>query len=857
MYRNVYYDNRHKEIILWTWNEQGDRITRRIPYKPYLYIEKLGAKDATSIYNTPLQRMDFKNQIERKTFVKNVGISRLFYNIDCDHQFLLDEYNCLNESPDFNKYALRIFYLDIETYSPAEFPHPEYAKDQINLITIYDSLNDKYHTWGLNKQFKTTKSNSIYYNCSTEKELLTKFIKFWENNYPDVISGWNINGFDIPYLITRITNVLGEDYALSLSPVNRMFKQENVNKNIGGKKGIRWRIYGLTCLDYMDVYITFNREKRASYSLNYISDIELGDSKIKFNATSLTQLADTDWQKFVEYNIKDVELVTKLEDKLQYLKMCRALAYTGLAPLEAALGTITVVTGAIALEAKKENKIIPTMPGKDVAPYEGGYVMDPLRGLKEGVIIYDANSLYPNTIITCNISPETKIGKIIEIDKEKDIVRLELINKKEYLCTQAKLAEIIKEKKLAISKSRVLFSQLEKGLCPKIIDRLYARRVSDKQKIKSLNKQNLKLDENSDEYKTNEIEINRLDINQHIIKIFLNRIYGSFANKFSPLFDVDIASSITKTGQSVIKAAGKISQKFAIEKYGINESLLNYVDTDSVHLCIAPIINKLEIPFEINKKINPKVYEIADELEKYINTKISEWGENKLNSIDPRFVFKRESMCDISLYIEKKRYILHVMDAEGIPVDKLKFTGVQYNSTSTPKKIKEMTKKIVDTIFREKKKDSVDQIYFESYDKFHKLNIADLAKTTGIKNLDKFDDKSNSLTNFKKGTPAHVRAALIYNRLLDINNLSNKYEKITSGNKIKWFYTKTNNKYNITKVAYIDEFPPELNIEIDKEKMFETLLLKEINRFYTAIGWVLKHPKSKTEVDIFDMFGAN
>lgn len=577
-YRNICYDNKTKSINLWTWNESGDRVFLEIPFKPYIYLESQTIKDAVSLYNTPLRKMEFNNQYERYKYINECGIKRVFYNLQAEQQFLIENFSKINTTPDFTKYPLKVFFLDIETYSPDEFPNPMIAKDPINVITIYDTLSQTYYSWGLKKDYQAG-PNVVYTKCDTEYNLIKKFIEFWCKDYPDIVSGWNIENFDIPYLINRTNNVLGEEYVKMFSPVSQVYSKENVVKRFG-KIDSKWHIKGVSLLDYMEVYKVFSRSPRESYALNAIGEVELGEGKLSYNATSLSKLADDNWQLFVDYNIQDVTLLIKLEEKLKFLELSRMLSYLGLTQFESSLGTITVVTGAVACKALERNLIIPTFSTSDKAEYAGGYVKDPDRGLKEDIISFDANSLYPNTIITLNISPETKLGKII--DRENDEVTIQLVNGKQYKLSQDKLLAFIEKEKICLSKAGILFTQKSRGIYPEIIEGIYQDRVKNKKDLTQHKKDIKHCKEGSEKYIEHKKMINHLDINQYTLKILLNRMYGTFANKHSPFCDIDLAGSITLTGQACIKQASDIVDNHAKEKYGITRSLSTYSDTDSV-----------------------------------------------------------------------------------------------------------------------------------------------------------------------------------------------------------------------------------------------------------------------------------
>jgi len=856
-YRHIHYNARKRSYRLWTWDKNtGERIKIDKPFKPYLYIETAdqSSANANSIYNTPLRKIQFDNSFERNKYIKESGIKRIFYNLPIEQQILIDEFGEENSKQEFSQYPLKVFSLDIETDSPNAFPEPTEARDPVQLITVHDSLTNTYHTWGLGHDFYPKEDNVKYYQCVTETDLLRSFIRFWRKDFPDIVTGWNICGFDIPYLINRINNVLGGEAASALSPVDDIYKRENVLLQFG-KMGTRWHIRGLSIIDYMDAYMTFSRAKQESYKLDHIGEVELGKGKLAYNATSLSDLANKNWEQFVEYNIQDTRIIVELEKKLQFLMLVRMLAYLGMTNFEAALGTVSIVTGALALQALSKGMIIPTFPKNEVEPYDGGFVKIPQKGLHEGVVSFDANSLYPNTIITLNISPETKVGKILKT--KEDSVELLLSNDKRYTLTLEQFKKFITQQEIAISKANILFSQKHKGFCPELVDIIYADRVKDKKELKSLRlKRNkllaeLKALENNPHIIVNkkmgtkeEIEkelsgtdkrINDLDILQFTKKILLNRLYGTFANKYSPFCDVDIASSITLTGQAVVKQAAEIGHEFA-KNNGLDEDINIYSDTDSIYISFKNLLKHKGIDLTESGKITKAAYSLIEDFGKFLNTSITSWSQQTLNTKDSRFLFKREAICDAAIFFEKKkRYILHILDDEGIACNKTKYIGVEVASTGTPAKVKPLIKKIIKTVLETKDYHATQKAYREAFDKFKKLNITEMAFPRGIKNLEEYAKRADGFT-VGKGTPIHCKAAIYYNKLIKDLGIDNKYETIHSGDKIKFFYT-DKNKYGISVIGFLQQYPIEFEITANYEKMFEKTVFSSVERLYDALGW--------------------
>ena len=844
MYRHATYDPSNKAIRLATWSETGERITVSRSYNPYLYIETNGHHDEVSLYNTKLKKKIFNSSKERRNYAERDGNTRIFHNFTCSQQFLIDEFSTQIDNPDFVKHPLKIFYLDIETYSPNEFPEPSLAKAPVNMITIYDNLSDKFHSFGLGEY--ESHDNVIYHHCKTEVVLLQRFLEFFQQDYPDIVTTWNGEIFDIPYLVHRINRILGEDESKKLSPYRNIIAKEIFTKF--GKQAEKFYIEGIANLDYMNVYKKFCPSQRESYSLGSIGSLELGESKIEYEESNLSSLADKNWKQFVEYNIQDVKLLIKLEEKLHYLNILRSLSHVGLTNLETAMSTISIVAGAVAIQAKKNNKIIPTFPHKedDGVTIEGAFVSEPQRGFHDAIISFDANSLYPNLIRTCNMSPETKIGNIIEEDGK---FILNHLSGKKYELTKEKFKLFVEKEKLAITKIGTLFSQKEIGLVPQIVAENYKKRVDIKKQLNKLKRELLNTEKDSKDWKEKKKLESILNNKQYALKILMNSIYGAFANNFFFLSDRDIARSITMTGQSVIKKANDFIEEFFV-KQGINEEDLKtkpptiYNDTDSVYLGIQRLIEKNNI--KLLKKdgtLAPEAEKLISALEKDINENIKNWAKKELNSENPTLEFKRESICDVGIFIQKKRNVLHVIDEEGVPCNKTKYTGIEVVRSTMTKEVKDFNKKIIETMLQTRDPSRTNIIIEQIYEEFQNKSESDISFVVGIKNYEKYADSCNDLTTVK-GMPVHVKAAYYYNYFVKKLSLNTKYEKITSGDKIRYYYVQQPNKYAVGAIGFKDRLPDEIKNEfpMDKEKQFEKLVTETMRKLFEPVGWEIREP---------------
>lgn len=850
-FRNIYFNNKLGAIQLWTWDDTGKRVEVVTSFEPYLYIESNNHSDAKSIFQQSLKKLSFKNNYERKKFIDGSNITKVYHNLPPEQQFLLDTYK-EGISTDF---PLKIFYLDIETYTKdRKFSTPEDATDPINLITIFDSLSQRFYTWGLKKNFSTITEDVVYVKCSDEEELLELFLKFWKKDYPDMVTGWNSNGYDIPYIINRIKKLLGDDAAAKLSPVNKIWLKENASVNLKGQKQDRWLIYGLSHLDYMDVYKTFALGDRESYSLNYIADYELKEQKVAYNTVSLSDLADTDWTTFVDYNIQDVRLLIKLEDKLKYLKLIQNLSYKGFVSFERAMGKVQLITGAVANQAMKDGMVIPTYNVQHYKQaFEGGYVKEPVPNLYENIVSFDANSLYPSVMLTLNISPETKIGRINNVDENS--YHILLTNGKVVSLLKEKFEKLLSRESLSYSKAGVLYSQKFKGVIPKFIDNLYAQRIEAKNEM--LRFQKLQAEE-TDKYKKDSYK-ERIQDNKtlsEVYKVVLNSCYGIFSQIYSPLFDIDHAESITLTGQETVKKGAHILHEKAISD-GVEcsfEDICKYQDTDSIYIDITKILDFYKTPLHINNKITEKSHQIIKEYGIYLDNEIQKWAVSELNSADPRFVFKREKICDVVVLQKKKFYILHILDSEGVPVNKFEYKGIEVAKSTMSKAVKDLIKSNIEISILSRDKAKAEKLFYQAYETFCAMDEEQIAFRKKVNNYDKGESGFVD-GKFAKGTPFHTKSAVNYNKLLEKLGIDNRYLKIGNGNKFKFFYC-DKNLYGYKSIGFFEAYPKEFDgiIKPDYRVMFEKLISPVINRVYSTIGWPKLTAGKQSVTDLYELF---
>jgi DNA polymerase elongation subunit (family B) len=855
MYRNIVYNGREQKVTLFTWDEAGKRIHYDCSFSPYLYVED-SKGEKTSIYGTKVKRKTFRSNFERRKFIADSGIKRLFENLSPAQQFLVDMFWKDNESESFSQNPIRTIFIDIETYSPNAFPDTQDPRDPINVITCYDTLSKKYTTFGTKKITKKLDDNINYITCKGERELFSKFIDYLEKDYPDIISGWNSEFFDIPYIINRCERVMGEEYVRRLSPLSNVYAR--LVKGKFGKDSNRYYIDGVSCIDYLDIYRKFCLTMRESYKLDAIAELELGENKVDYGDIDLATLADTDWDKFVEYNIHDVRLLVKLEEKLQYISLLRMLAYIGLTTFEGALGSISLLTGVLCIRARYNKEVMATfVRGGDSGTNPGAFVSEPLRGFQNYFVSFDAASLYPSIMMSLNMSPETKVGRF---RKTKD-GNFEVLHTsgKTFTLPPDKFSLFLKKEQCCLSKADIIFTQKKKGIVCKFLEENFDKRALTRKEHKSVLKEMESLDKRSSQYKDLKFRAQFLDTKQLTQKIVLNSLYGAFGNKNSPFGDDDIAASVTLTGQSIIKQANTILRTFlenSIDDLTQKEKdeCNIYGDTDSVFFSIKSFITR-GLTFEEDGEITQGVYELLDRIETNLNSNINQWCKRNLLSQSPRINFKREKLCDVGMFLQKKRYAVRIRDNEGQKCCKFKYTGVEVVRSTMPNAIKPYAKKIIETMMITQSNAETNTCLNDAYNTFKGLSPEEIAFVMGVKGYDKYASQCKEF-NIPKRMPIHVKSAYYHNHITRNIFNDNKAELITSGDKVRYLYLQLPNKFNIESIGFKYEYPKEFMdmFKIDYDRMFEKILFQSISRFYDSVGWRIRKPTDNVRVELFDLF---
>ena len=721
----------------------------------------------------------------------------------------------------FDISKIKVTTIDIEVASENGFPDVESSAEEVLLITLQDYNTKQINTWGLGK-FDNQQSNVNYRSFDNEHDLLNAFIHWWmiEENTPEVITGWNSELYDIPYLVRRIDRILGEKLMKRMSPWGLVTESETY---ISGRKHISYDIGGISQLDYLKLYkwspATSNQE---SYRLDHIATVELGQQKLDHSEfDTFKDFYTKGWQKFVEYNIKDVELVDRLEDKMKLIQLAITMAYDAKANYSDVFSQVRMWDTIIYNYLKKRNIVIPPNVRSDKdSKYAGAYVKEPIPGVYDWVVNFDLNSLYPHLIMQYNISPETLVE-----ERHPSVTVDKILNQE---------IDFQSYENYAVCANGAMFRKDVRGFLPELMEKIYNERVVFKKKMITAKQQYEKK-----KTKQLEKEIARCNNIQMARKIQLNSAYGAIGNQYFRYFKLANAEAITLSGQVSIRW---IEEK--INKY-LNRILktdgVDYViasDTDSIYLNMGPLVKTV---YDGKEKTTESIVSFLDkvakvELEKYIESCYQELADY-VNAYDQKMQMKRENIADRGIWTAKKRYILNVWDSEGVRYDepKLKMMGIEAVKSSTPAPCRQMIKDGLKIMMSGTEDEVIDYID-KCRSQFKKLPPEQIAFPRTASDVRKYRSHSDI---YVKGTPIHIRGALLFNHYIKEKNLTNKYSLINNGEKIKFIYLKKPNIIRENIISFIQDFPTELGLDkyIDYELQFEKSFLEPLKSILDAIGW--------------------
>ena len=821
------------KFILFRGVENDKRVRRKIEYNPTFYLQSQEQSEFTTLageYVKPIQPgtiSDCREFLERYESVDNFPI---FGNNRYEYAFIADHYPD-DILWDINK--VTIAYLDIEVGSENGFPEPRDANESITAITI--KLKGNYFVFGCGDYIKH-RDDVHYAKCRDEHDLIRRFIDFWSRFHPDVISGWNIKTFDIPYLVNRITKLLGEDEAKKLSPWNRLSLREAMIMN---REHQVYEMLGIATLDYIELYRKFTYSQQESYRLDNIAHVELGEKKLDYSEfETLHQLYKQDYQKFIEYNIKDVELVEKLEDKMKLIELALTLAYDNKVNYDDVFTQVRMWDAIVYNYLLKKKIVIPQMKrGSKSSQYEGAYVKDPICGMHEWVASFDLNSLYPHLIMQYNISMETLVDPKKYNDNMRGFISNNNINVEALLAQQIETS-VLKDLDVTVTPNGQLFSIKKQGVMPEIMDNMYKDRTRYKKLALEAKKKIETVLDDKNQVQYLEKQVARYNNLQLAKKVTLNSAYGALGNQYFRFFDIRIAEGITTAGQLSIRwIENKINEYMNKLLKTDGEDYVIASDTDSIYLNMGPLIQKLYPDTSDTKKVIKFMNKVCDDkIQPFIDASYEELKEY-VNAFQQRMEMKRESLADKAIWTAKKRYILNVHDSEGVAYakPKLKIMGLEAVKSSTPSACRTKIKEAI-TIIMTQTQDDLHKFIETFREDFKKLPIEDIAFPRSVNGLSEYADAANI---FKKGTPIHVKGALVYNHFLRTLKLNKRYQEIQEGEKIKFIYLKQPNIFNNNTLAFISGLPKQLGADqyIDYDLQFEKSFLEPLDIILSSIDW--------------------
>ena len=804
--------------------ENGRHFATREKFYPTLFVPSNKETEYKTLEGDYVESIDPGTVRDCREFIKKYDGVKNFKVYGNDRyicQYISEMYP--EEEVKFDTTKIKISTIDIEVKSENGFPDVESAAEEVLLITVQDYTTKQIRTWGQGP-FNNKQENIIYKSFRTEYELLNDFINWWmiESNTPEVVTGWNSELYDMPYLVRRIDRILGEKLMKRLSPWGLVTERETV---VMGRKQISYDVGGITQLDYLNLYKKFTYKAQESYRLDYIASVELGQKKLDHSEfDTFKDFYTKGWQKFVEYNIIDVELVDRMEDKMKLIELAITMAYDAKVNYNDVFYQVRMWDAIIYNYLKKRNIVIPPKERSDKdAKYAGAYVKEPIPGKYDWVVSFDLNSLYPHLIMQYNISPET-----LRETRHPSVTVDKILN-------EELTFELYKDS--AVCANGAMYRKDVRGFLPELMEKIYKDRTIYKKKMLIA-----KQDYEKTPTKALEKEIARCNNIQMARKIQLNSAYGAIGNQYFRYYKLVNAEAITLSGQVSIrwienKMNGFLNKILQTEK-------VDYViasDTDSIYLNMGPLVNKfLDSKSDDKTKIVTLLDKICqDKLEPFIESSYQELAEY-VQAYEQKMIMKRENIADRGIWTAKKRYILNVWNSEGVQYSepKLKMMGIEAVKSSTPAPCRKMIKDGL-KLMMNGTEDEVIEFIDECRREFKTLPPESIAFPRTASDVQKYKSHSSI---YIKGTPIHIRGSLLFNHYIKEKKLTNKYSLINNGEKIKFLYLKKPNIIHENIISFISDFPRELDLDryIDYDLQFEKSFVEPIKTILDAIGWSIE-----------------
>jgi len=799
--------------------ENGRRYEMRDDFYPTLFVKSKKNTKYRTLTEESVEAIKPGQVRDCREFYKKydeVDGFEIYGNDRYIYQYISEKYP--EDEIKFDISQIKLVTLDIETTAEKGFPDVESASEEILAITIQDYTTKEIITWGV-KPFVNKHKNVTYHYCPTEHELLSHFINYWMQDVPDVVTGWNIQLFDIPYICKRLNRVLGEKLMKRFSNWGLVTEGETF---IMGRKHTTFDVGGVTQLDYLDLYKKFTYKAQESYRLDYIASVELGQKKLDHSEfETFKDFYTNGWQKFIEYNIIDVELVDRLESKMKLIELALTMAYEAKVNYVDVFYQVRMWDNIIYNYLKKRDIVIPPRKKETKSEkYAGAYVKEPVPGKYDWVVSFDLNSLYPHLIMQYNISPETLLEERHPTATVDKILNEEIS------------FELYKDN--AVCANGAMFRKDVRGFLPELMEKMYGDRVFFKKKMLTAKQQYEKTPTVALEK-----EIARCNNIQMAKKIALNSAYGAIGNQYFRYYKLANAEAITLSGQVSIRwIENKMNQYLNNLLQTTDTDYVIASDTDSIYLNMGPLVDKF---FAAKSGDKAKIVELldmvcSDKLEPYIEKCYQELADY-VSAYDQKMQMKRENIADRGIWTAKKRYILNVWNSEGVAYaePKLKVMGIESVKSSTPAPCRKMLKEAFNILMTGTEDDVINYID-KSRKEFKTLPPEDISFPRSVSDVVKYKSHSDI---YMKGTPIHVRGALLYNHYVKENKLDNKYSLIQNGEKIKFCYLKKPNTIHENVISFIQEFPKELRLNqyVDYDLQFEKSFLEPLKTILDSIGW--------------------
>jgi DNA polymerase elongation subunit (family B) len=829
--------------ILFRGIKNGRRVKLKIGYSPTLFLPSKKPTQFKSLEGEYLEPMKFESIREARDFVKRyeeVSNFKIYGQTRYEYAFIADENKGM---VDWNMDDISVAICDIEVGSENGFPDPYLANEPITAICV-TFLKGATTVFGCGDY--VVQGNETYIKCSDETQLCKRFLAFWQENYPDVLSGWNTKFFDIPYLINRFRKILGEEETKKLSPWNMIGERKAVVNN---RELIAYDMVGVSSLDYIELYRWYapGGKSQESYKLDNIANVELGDTKLSYDEfDNLHALYRENFQKFIEYNIKDVDLIVRMEEKLKLIELGLTLAYdtkTNFEDIFAQTRMWDSMTYAYLLE--KGIVVPPRVVQNKTSAFEGAYVKDPQVGQHKWVASFDLNSLYPHLMMQYNISSETLIQTEDYTDEMRNII-MRGVSVEKMLNKEVDLSKL---EGATITPNGQFFRTDKKGFFPQMLEDMYI----DRSKFKKLMlKAKQDYENETDPTKRKEIKnlVARYDNLQLAKKVSLNSAYGALGSQYFRFYDLRMALGVTTAGQLSIRwIEAKINSY--MNKI-LNTTGIDYViasDTDSIYLRMGELVDKFIKDQSDKQKVIALMDKICEEkLQPFIDESYDELA-NYVHAYAQKMVMKREGLSDKGIWTAKKRYILNVYNNEGVQYNQpqMKVMGLEMVKSSTPSAIRQKMKESI-KLMLQGTEDDIHNFIAEFKAEFNSLPPEEISFPRGLNGLKEYSDR---VTMYKKGTPIHVKGAILYNHYLQQLGLTKQYPLIQNGEKLKFTYLKQPNPFKDMVISYPVRLPKEFGIHefIDYDMQFNKAFLEPIKVILDCMGWTTE--KSSSLEDFF------